>query len=50
MLVYYKRRRYINHMFFGCNMSKTMLRIDAMNMMTYGIERPFIECCGSLPN
>ena len=40
----------MNSMLFGYNMSKTTLRIGVMNMMTCGIERPFIECCGSLSN
>ena len=35
-------------MFFGYDMDRTMLRIGAMNMMTHGIENPFIEYRDSL--
>ena len=38
----------MNHMFFGYDMDRTMLRIGAMNMMTHGIENPFIEYRDSL--
>lgn len=37
-----------NHMFHGYDMDRTMLRIGAMNMMTHGIENPFIEYRDSL--
>lgn len=43
-----KRDHYMNHMFFGYDMDRTMLRIGAMNMMTHGIENPFIEYRDSL--
>ena len=33
----------MNHMFHGYDMDRTMLRIGAMNMMTHGIENPYIE-------
>ena len=39
---------YMNHMFFGYDMDRTMLRIGAMNMMTHGIDNPFIEYRDSL--
>ncbi len=39
---------YMNHMFFGYDMDRTMLRIGAMNMMTHGVEHPFIEYRDSL--
>ena len=35
-------------MFFGYDMDRTMLRIGAMNMMTHGVESPFIEYRDSL--
>lgn len=38
----------MNHMFFGYDMDRTMLRIGAMNMMTHGVEHPFIEYRDSL--
>lgn len=43
-----KKNHYMNHMFFGYDMDRTMLRIGAMNMMTHGIENPFIEYRDSL--
>ncbi len=39
---------YMNRMFHGYDMDRTMLRIGAMNMMTHGIENPFIEYRDSL--
>lgn len=39
---------YMNGMFHGFDMDRTMLRIGAMNMMTHGIENPFIEYRDSL--
>ena len=38
----------MNHMFHGYDMDRTMLRIGAMNMMTHGIENPYIEYRDSL--
>ena len=38
----------MNHMFHGYDMDRTMLRIGAMNMMTHGIDNPFIEYRDSL--
>lgn len=38
----------MNHMFYGYDMDRTMLRIGAMNMMTHGIDNPFIEYRDSL--
>ena len=35
-------------MFFGYDMDRTMLRIGAMNMMTHGVDNPFIEYRDSL--
>ena len=43
-----KKDHYMNHMFHGYDMDRTMLRIGAMNMMTHGIESPFIEYRDSL--
>lgn len=42
------REHYMNHMFHGFDMDRTMLRIGAMNMMTHGVESPFIEYRDSL--
>ena len=39
---------YMNHMFHGYDMDRTMLRIGAMNMMTHGVDNPFIEYRDSL--
>ena len=38
-----KKDHYMNHMFYGYDMDRTMLRIGAMNMMTHGIDNPCIE-------
>lgn len=43
-----KKDHYMNHMFHGYDMDRTMLRIGAMNMMTHGVESPFIEYRDSL--
>ena len=43
-----KKEHYMNHMFHGFDMDRTMLRIGAMNMMTHGIGNPFIEYRDSL--
>lgn len=43
-----KKEHYMNHMFHGFDMDRTMLRIGAMNMMTHGIDNPFIEYRDSL--
>ena len=45
-----KKDHFMNHMFFGYDMDRTMLRIGAMNMMTHGIDSPFIEYRDSLSN
>jgi type I restriction enzyme M protein len=42
------KEHYMNNMFHGYDMDRTMLRIGAMNMMTHGIENPFIEYRDSL--
>lgn len=42
------RDHYMNDMFTGFDMDRTMLRIGAMNMMTHGVENPFIEYRDSL--
>lgn len=42
------RDHYMNHMFTGFDMDRTMLRIGAMNMMTHGVENPLIEYRDSL--
>ena len=43
-----KRDHFMNHMFHGFDMDRTMLRIGAMNMMTHGVESPIIEYRDSL--
>ena len=43
-----KKDHYMNHMFFGYDMDRTMLRIGAMNMMPHGIASPFIAYRDSL--
>jgi len=43
-----KRDHYMNHMFTGYDMDRTMLRIGAMNMMTHGVDSPTIEYRDSL--
>ena len=43
-----KKDHYMNHMFTGYDMDRTMLRIGAMNMMTHGIDNPYIEYKDSL--
>lgn len=43
-----KKDHYMNHMFHGFDMDRTMLRIGAMNMMTHGIDNPYIEYRDSL--
>lgn len=42
------RTHFMNNMFHGYDMDRTMLRIGAMNMMTHGVENPFIEYRDSL--
>ncbi len=44
----HKKDHYMNHMFHGFDMDRTMLRIGAMNMMSHGVENPFIEYRDSL--
>ena len=39
---------YMNHMFHGFDMDRTMLRIGAMNIMLNGVDNPFIESRDSL--
>ena len=43
-----KREHYMNGTFHGYDMDRTMLRIGAMNMMTHGVDNPFIEYRDSL--
>ena len=43
-----KKDHYMNHRFHGYDMDRTMLRIGAMNMMTHGIDNPYIEYRDSL--
>lgn len=43
-----KKEHYMNHMFHGFDMDRTMLRIGAMNMMTHGVDNPYIEYRDSL--
>ena len=42
------KAHYMNEMFHGYDMDRTMLRIGAMNMMTHGIDNPHIEYRDSL--
>lgn len=44
----HKKDHYMNSMFIGYDMGRTMLRIGAMNMMTHGVDNPFIEYRDSL--
>ena len=49
--IFFRKRnkdRYMNEMFTGYDMDRTMLRIGAMNMMTHGIENPSIKYRDSL--
>lgn len=49
--VFFERKNkehYMNHMFHGFDMDRTMLRIGAMNMMTHGVDNPHIEYRDSL--
>lgn len=43
-----KKDHYMNDMFHGYDMDRTMLRIGAMNMMTHGVDNPIIEYRDSL--
>ena len=43
-----KKAHYMNGMLHGYNMDRTMLRIGAMNMMTHGVDNPYIEYRDSL--
>ncbi len=43
-----KKDHFMNKMFTGYDMDRTMLRIGAMNMMTHGVDRPYIEYRDSL--
>ena len=43
-----KKDHYMNSMFYGYDMDRTMLRIGAMNMMTHGVSNPNIEYRDSL--
>lgn len=42
------KEHYMNHMFHGFDMDRTMLRIGAMNMVTHGVDNPVIEYRDSL--
>ena len=43
-----KKAHYMNNMFHGYDTDRTMLRIGAMNIMTHGVDNPFIEFRDSL--
>lgn len=43
-----KKAHYMNAMFHGFDMDRTMLRIGAMNMMTHGVDNPTIQYRDSL--
>lgn len=47
-LVQELKEHFNNHMFYGFDMDRTMLRIGAMNMMLHGIENPNIQYRDSL--
>lgn len=42
------KEHFNNHMFYGFDMDRTMLRIGAMNMMLHGVDNPDIEYKDSL--
>ena len=42
------KEHFNNHMFFGFDMDRTMLRIGAMNMLLHGVDNPNIEYRDSL--
>ncbi len=42
------KEHFMNNMFHGYDMDRTMLRIGAMNMMTHGVQNPHIEYRDSL--
>ncbi|WP_167958829.1 type I restriction-modification system subunit M [Anaerosporobacter faecicola] len=42
------KEHFNNHMFYGFDMDRTMLRIGAMNMMLHGVDNPNIEYKDSL--
>ena len=42
------KNHFMNHMFHGYDMDRTMLRIGAMNMMSHGIDNPDIQYRDSL--
>jgi len=49
--IFYNKKQkthYMNNMFHGYDMDRTMLRIGAMNMMTHGIDNPDIQYKDSL--
>ena len=43
-----KKEHFMTKMFYGYDMDRTMLRIGAMNMMTHGVDNPYIEYRDSL--
>lgn len=43
-----RKDHYNNHMFYGYDMDRTMLRVGAMNMMTHGVDNPNIDYRDSL--
>lgn len=43
-----KKEHYNNHMFYGYDLDRTMLRVGAMNMMTHGVDNPNISYRDSL--
>lgn len=47
-LVQSLKEHFHNHMFYGFDMDRTMLRIGAMNMMLHGVENPNIQYRDSL--
>ncbi len=43
-----KKNHFMSEMFHGYDTDQTMLRIGAMNMMTHGVDNPYISYCDSL--
>jgi type I restriction enzyme M protein len=42
------KKHFANHMFYGNDMDRTMLRIGAMNMLLHGVDNPNISYRDSL--
>ena len=44
-----KKDHFMNHMFTGFDMDRTMFRIGAMNMMTHGVDNPLLNTETAFP-